>query len=400
MQIGWIDFSNKDRKKSLNVIRLLDEEGAVDELGIGLVRDAFSDKFFPATSTLMTRAKYFFIVPYAFRQALANKNLTNVKVVIQEVEDVIERECAQTLKNRFPDEDGIIGKRNLPSGWVTRKPSSIYWSGLKQTGIFTYPGLSIVGYVKRALQNRLNADSSNISKSSSNNIDEEYDDDDAGKNSQRPFWNIPSYNEKKWKKELSINLTRDEAVFLHNQISKCFKGSLYQHIVDNPFNMVGLNFEAVARYVYSSVSSENQLLINMAIPFSILVLLGQIRYNLMFTEGKNQKVLDAWNEISPRIPEIKSLDVEKMFICLGISESKTKTFLKDLQRLLLQNDLAAVDELIKIREINLKTRSRAKLLRANEYSSDEIRGMYYLDYRFGTVRNLINDILVGEKIDE
>ena len=164
MKIGWIDFSNNDRKKSLNVIRLLDEEGAIDELGIGRVRDAFADKFFPATSTLMTRAKYFFLIPYAFRDALADRSLTNSKIIIQKVEEEIEKDCALVLKNKFPNEDGIIGKRNLPSGWVTRKPSSIYWSSLKQTGIFTYPELSIEGYVKRALYYRQNTKSTTKNK--------------------------------------------------------------------------------------------------------------------------------------------------------------------------------------------------------------------------------------------
>ena len=66
----------------------------------------------------------------------------------------------------------------------------------------------------------------------------------------------------------------------------------------------------------------------------------------------------------------------------------------------LANDFDAVDQLIRTREINLKTKSRAKLLHANQYSPDEIRGMYYLDYRFGTARNLIKDILTGEKTHE
>ncbi|MCR5324005.1 MAG: DUF6361 family protein [Lachnospiraceae bacterium] len=45
MPIGWIDFSKDERNKVLNVIHLLDEPGAVDELGIGAVRDAFADLF-------------------------------------------------------------------------------------------------------------------------------------------------------------------------------------------------------------------------------------------------------------------------------------------------------------------------------------------------------------------
>ena len=36
MQLGWIDFSKEDRQKALDVINLLSEQGAVDELGIGM----------------------------------------------------------------------------------------------------------------------------------------------------------------------------------------------------------------------------------------------------------------------------------------------------------------------------------------------------------------------------
>lgn len=73
MQLGWIDFSKEDRQKAFDVINLLSEQGAVDELGIGVIRDAFANYFFPGTSTIQTRAKYFLIVPYMLRY---NKQLT------------------------------------------------------------------------------------------------------------------------------------------------------------------------------------------------------------------------------------------------------------------------------------------------------------------------------------
>ena len=69
MQLGWIDFSQEDRKKVLDVINLLQEPGAVDEIGIGLIRDAFANLFFPGTSTVQTIAKYFLIVPYILKEA-------------------------------------------------------------------------------------------------------------------------------------------------------------------------------------------------------------------------------------------------------------------------------------------------------------------------------------------
>lgn len=133
MEIGWIDFSNKERKDALNILHLLEEEGAIDELGIGSIRDAFANKFFPGTSTLMTRAKYFFIIPYAIYDAVNRKEpFDNSKMILDEIENKKERWCGEQLKKKYGLRNGIIGARILPNKWVTRKPSSIYWNGLKK----------------------------------------------------------------------------------------------------------------------------------------------------------------------------------------------------------------------------------------------------------------------------
>ena len=63
-QIGWIDFSPKDRNRVKRFMDIMGMGGVVDELGIGMIRDAMSNKLFPGFSTLYTRAKYFFITPY------------------------------------------------------------------------------------------------------------------------------------------------------------------------------------------------------------------------------------------------------------------------------------------------------------------------------------------------
>ena len=61
MQLGWIDFSKQDRTNAINIINSMKEKGVLDELGFGSLRQAFADFFFPGTSTIQTRAKYFFI---------------------------------------------------------------------------------------------------------------------------------------------------------------------------------------------------------------------------------------------------------------------------------------------------------------------------------------------------
>lgn len=69
MQIGFIDFSKEERNKILATLKMLDTPTALDELGIGVIRDAYADILFPGISTIQTRAKYFVLMPYLFDKA-------------------------------------------------------------------------------------------------------------------------------------------------------------------------------------------------------------------------------------------------------------------------------------------------------------------------------------------
>lgn len=55
-QNGWKDFSLKDRDRIKRFLDLMGLGGVVDELGIGMLRDAMSNKIFPGFSTLNTLA--------------------------------------------------------------------------------------------------------------------------------------------------------------------------------------------------------------------------------------------------------------------------------------------------------------------------------------------------------
>ncbi len=63
--LGWIDFSDEDQKRAQDYLRSL-SEGTLDELGFGIIRGGFADLFFPATFTIMTRARYFILVPSSY----------------------------------------------------------------------------------------------------------------------------------------------------------------------------------------------------------------------------------------------------------------------------------------------------------------------------------------------
>ena len=47
---AWMDHSEAERRRTLDIVALFRDHTTRDELGIGTVRDAFADLFFPGTS--------------------------------------------------------------------------------------------------------------------------------------------------------------------------------------------------------------------------------------------------------------------------------------------------------------------------------------------------------------
>jgi hypothetical protein len=111
------------------LIGLFSDKESLDELGIGQVRDAFSDLLFPGTSSLHTRARYLVIVPWCYRAA-ERQGRTGVALTSQV--EMNERTVIATLKKADVGE-GLIGSRAGVA--VKTLPSTIYWTALAQYGI-------------------------------------------------------------------------------------------------------------------------------------------------------------------------------------------------------------------------------------------------------------------------
>lgn len=183
MPLGWIDFSKDERNKVLNVIHLLDEPGAVDELGIGAVRDAFADYFFPGTSTVQTRAKYFLIVPYVLMEAGSGKYGSDLNTILRKIDNE-ERNCRDILIKT--SNDGVIGSL-VPKSWVLRTPSNIYWNGIKRMGIFK-ENLSVKEYVHQSIIQRNLKQTKAYGNRDKDAEENEKDDMDAGDITSIQFW--------------------------------------------------------------------------------------------------------------------------------------------------------------------------------------------------------------------
>ena len=62
--IGWLDFNDDAARKMNETLRALDEPSTLDPLGLGSIRDAFSDLIAPGTSTIHTRLRYFLFIAW------------------------------------------------------------------------------------------------------------------------------------------------------------------------------------------------------------------------------------------------------------------------------------------------------------------------------------------------
>ena len=166
MKLGWIDFLPEDRKRAIEALNALNER-TEDELGTGVIRDAFANKFFPGTSTLHKRAKYFILVPCAIRMIL--ERFSQAKKPQRALEELrkVELDCARQMRDNCPNPElaGIIGLQELDkAGWIVRLPSEIYWAGLRTFGITSIP-TSIKTWIERVEQ-KLVRDVANGSKPS------------------------------------------------------------------------------------------------------------------------------------------------------------------------------------------------------------------------------------------
>lgn len=129
--ISWLDHDSKARERAMRLLSFFNEKEARDELGISAIRDSISDQLFPGTSTIQTRLRYMFFIPWLFTQ-------------LEERDTAASSFAAEARKMEIdlsgaisPDSDGgVIGSD--AGADLKRLPSSVYWAGLGNWGLRKY----------------------------------------------------------------------------------------------------------------------------------------------------------------------------------------------------------------------------------------------------------------------
>lgn len=116
MEIGFINFDQDSLNRVGKVMNLLQGKGAIDELGFGRMRDAFSNTMFPGMSTLQTRAKYFLLLPslYSYLEKTNIKDSRDARAKIREYEILLTKRLIDGSDEK--DKWGIIGANSLENG--------------------------------------------------------------------------------------------------------------------------------------------------------------------------------------------------------------------------------------------------------------------------------------------
>lgn len=395
---SWVDFSEKERQEMMEVLHLFKEHEIREELGLGSIRDAFSDILFPGTSVLQTRAKYMLLVPWVFLKHERRQTSSEDIAASARYDEI------QTIFSliRAGEKDGVLGsvaKHNLKI-----LPSSIYWTGFGRWGIRLFNG-SLYQYF-RSLdsfyfyeKNKVISDDKELVGDIKGNWDP---------NIPVPPKYFPEY--------ISLSLKPKEAEYLHDRILTSCSQSLLAFLVDKtrptrkvPFVWFHPRIEKFPK--------ELRKVVYHAQNFSEVMHSAALLYNLMLSEKiKNEELIEKYRkklfkwaeEIEKRFYEINKWDLTGLWNIARAEKGhipfRTVRFveewiqiIKDRKKIRKISDSDKARRLVYNREVSIKgNRSRLKNPQMlKQWSGTSAAGA--LDFRWKFVQRIVNDILYGLK---
>ena len=394
--LTWLDLTVSDRDKMRRVLDLFNEQGTVDEMGLGSLRDALSEALFPGTSTIQTRLRYVLFIPWTYKR-LEARRIGAADVVSQARK--AELSLIEPL-GRCEDAEGTIGVR--ARGSLARLPSSVYWTALIRWGIFQHEQSQSWYHTHFA---RLAC-----------GRDGEVPADDPGVISlRRPNWHprLPD-PPGSFPGEASFVLTHEEADFLQGRLEERCAGTLLAWLVregsDAPSNSFCWD-DSVALGADTDIQNTMEL----ARRFSLHVEGMPLLYNLQLAErhyaeyGGDDKLIDQYRgelaEWADREAEEDGYDPNGLWEFVtsrgGRLPGPQRHFVESWsERIAEMAPDAVVDDgrlrrLIEERERQLKGR-RARLANPGRLLDwNERAGVGRMDFRWRRVRQLLIDLHRG-----
>ena len=409
---SWMDHSEAERRRTLDIVALFRDRNTRDELGIGVVRDAFADLLFPGTSTIQTRAKYFLCIPWTYTE------LERLRVPSPQIEWRARREetlLIGALMEGAAAAAGVIGSEVGQA--LKRLPSSVYWLGLKTWGIRSFAGSQ--AQYHRSLDRYYSWDPRRRTELRTD------DGDPIG--GRVPYnWDrkLPS-RPAEFPRTASLQLTKEEAAYLKERITSSVPRSLLAWLVERDERIRRVNFPwLLADRTELPAALQEQLL--HARNFSECMHGAAILYNFMLARQRKDEgliegyevQLASWSAaLAARSDGLRTWDRRRFWEIVRASAGRvtvpTRAFIDRWLGLVLDThdvqhaavglaERPAARRLIEGRERAIKgERSRLANRRQLELWSGAA-GMAQLSYRWPVAQQIIDDIvtpLTGGAVD-
>ncbi|WP_443019450.1 DUF6361 family protein [Shewanella sp. SG41-4] len=372
------------------------------------MKSAFADKLFPGFSTIQTRAKYFASVPYLFydyRQLDLNvrRNLPLAEF-IQQQENQLAKNLVRNHSENMPY--GIIGKDSLEKG-VARRPSSVYWNGLRQFGI-AKTDVSLKDFIEQFEQYANYPNDAHV------------DDDEQLSSLARMMTKSTDYHPN-WSESATIALSKAEAEFLRDMLllSKNIEYSIPAQLVKHKLLEKALELDdalesgiwridALYQWLKSSaISSQTKSCLEKALEFCFVLEGAHIRYNSLIAERANNTAsqgllveeFQIWlREAQKHRHRFKLESINEWYLCaFGIeknSNSRTRQFIEQWCNLIMNN--ATEDKLDKcIKQQAIANKGPRCLLKKALSDQQDWVGMRKLEFRWPTAKIILQDIHEG-----
>lgn len=390
MQLGHIHINKSEQAKQILAMRCVDQ-GAVDELGIGSIRDALADEMFPGISTLHQHAKYFVLLPQVYQKVWEKARRIDNISSRQVQQMIIEEEITMTrhLSRNTPNATGITGANSLRSNnqFVKYDPTYIYNSALRKYGILQLDQRTAIADAIRSYalrwQNRpeqMRTESEDVANDANESI------------SYRPFCEFPRNLGYKFPEEchLDVNLAEREYIKEHMlstiQVRESLLGYLLQH------DEIGIEGNFFTLDKDEALQPFNDI-IHRSCEISKFIYLLFLRYNVILSKHQDDKIVQEWKD-SYRNFKDENPDIMTCLSPLHAGANRLLNsslhFVENCYHLLLKEDITKLDELIVGRENTIKSGRRK--INNPDYEYQSPIHYYYLSYRWETVRLMLQEL--------
>lgn len=371
------------------ILKMAQEPAALDELGIGRIRDAFSDKMFPGTSVLQKHLKYFSLLPQVYHKATERRYNTLSEVKAEVVR--LERIMTERLLEASPNDTGITGInaiRKKQKSFVRYDPAYIYNSGLQALGILRISqSASPYAHIFDASKERHEAPRQQKS-------DDENTADDANEKTGVPqFCAFPNV-EYEFTEKCSLDLTAADRNFIldHMRKAEAYKGTLFLHLVDHPEIVLPEDFSSLADCKLPKDLAEVQ---DQARRFSDFMSMVYARYNYIRSDYEDNKQDDKFADEMEKYQK-SGTDIGAVLATVDndVREESCKMFCKKIAECVAAGQTGQggeLDQTIIGREQRVKGTRRKIGNPAYAYDSKNPTGTR-LTYRWETVRQFLHEL--------